>query len=205
MTIPDGQTASADTWTAADADPERGWATLSQDAKRERILCAAGRVFAADGLDAPMPAVAAAAGAGVASVYRQFPSKTDLLAAVVTQRLEQIRDAAIAATTRDVDRWTALTEMLLTLVQQQSADKFLDDALRRVRAHPDVADASRRWLEVIGLLVAQAQAEGTVRPDATATDIRLLFAATGAAQTIEPGAWQRMLTLLLDGLRTPAP
>ena len=193
--------ADAEAWAAP--DPELDWAALSHDAKRERILCAAGRVFAADGLQAPMPAVAAAAGVGVASVYRQFPSKTDLLAALVNKRLEQIRVAAIAAAGRDVDRWTALTEMLWMLVERQSADDFLGDAWQRVSDHPEVADASREATEAIGRLVAEAQAEGTVRPDATAIDIRLLFAATRAARSVEPAAWRRMLTLLIDGLRTP--
>jgi AcrR family transcriptional regulator len=202
MTIPRAAHIAAEAWAAPDL--EREWATLSADAKHERILRAAGRVFAADGLDAPMPAVAAAAGAGVASVYRQFPSKTDLLAALVNKRLEQIRDAAVAATARDVDRWTALTEMLWMLVERQSGDAFLGEAWHRVSDHPAVANASRKATDAIGRLVAEAQAEGTVRPDATATDIQLLFAATRAARSIEPTAWRRMLTLLIDGLRAPA-
>jgi AcrR family transcriptional regulator len=202
MTIPHPPQTAAEAWALP--DPELDWATLSQDAKRERILCAAGRVFAADGLDAPMPAVAAAAGAGVASVYRQFPSKTDLLAALVNTRLRQIRDAVIAAAERDVDRWTALTEMLWMLVERQSADDLLGEAWQRVSDHPAVADASREATEAIGRLVVAAQAEGSVRADANAFDIRLLFAATRAASSVDPTAWRRMLTLLIDGLRAPA-
>ena len=202
MTIPRAAQTAAEAWALP--DPELDWATLSPDAKRERILSAAGRVFAADGLDAPMPAVAAAAGAGVASVYRQFPSKTDLLAALVNTRLRQIRDAVIAAAERDVDRWTALTEMLWMLVERQSADDLLGEAWQRVSDHPAVADASREATEAIGRLVVEAQAEGTVREDANAVDIRLLFAATRAARSVEPAAWRRMLTLLIDGLRAPA-
>jgi AcrR family transcriptional regulator len=56
-------------------DLEPAWALLDPEAKRARLLKAAGEVFARDGLDTPMPVVAAAAGAGVGSVYRQFPSK----------------------------------------------------------------------------------------------------------------------------------
>jgi AcrR family transcriptional regulator len=203
MTIPRAEPAATEAWPSP--APELDWATLSQEAKRERILCAAGRVFTADGLDAPMPAVAAAAGAGVASVYRQFPSKTDLLAALVNTRLQQIHDAATAAAGRDVDRWTALTEMLWMLVERQSADDFLGEAWQRVSDHPAVADASRQATEAIGRLVAEAQADGTVRRDATAVDIRLLFAATRAARSVDPDAWRRMLTLLIDGLRAPSP
>lgn len=202
MTIPRTAEAIAEAW--ASPVPEPSWATLSHEGKRERILYAAGRVFAADGLDAPMPAVAAAAGVGVASVYRQYPSKTDLLAALVTERLHQIRDAAIAAAARDVDRWTALTEMLWMLVERQSADDFLGEAWQRVSDHTTVDDASRRAIEAIGRLVVEARDEGTVREDATAADIRLLFAATRAARSVDPAGWRRMLTLLIDGLRAPA-
>ncbi len=69
--------------------PKACWSDLDAAEKRLRLLRAAGEVFARDGLDAPMPAVAAAAGAGVGSVYRQFPSKHDLLAALVVERLKE--------------------------------------------------------------------------------------------------------------------
>ena len=51
---------------------------------------AAERVFAEHGLDAPMPAVARAAGAGVGSLYRQFASKDELVAALAERRLTRI-------------------------------------------------------------------------------------------------------------------
>src|SRR5271157_2549419 len=66
------------------------WSELSPEAKYERLLDAAGTVFARDGLQAPMPTVAAAAGAGVGSLYRQFPSKRELVAELVVRRLTLI-------------------------------------------------------------------------------------------------------------------
>jgi AcrR family transcriptional regulator len=62
------------------------WSNLDPQEKRSRLLLAAGEVFAREGLDAPMPAIAAAAGAGIGSVYRQFSSKRELLAALVVER-----------------------------------------------------------------------------------------------------------------------
>ena len=76
------------------SEPLICWADLDQEDKRARLLQAAGEVFARDGLDAPIPAVAAAAGAGIGSVYRQFPSKRDLLAALVSERLSDSEDGA---------------------------------------------------------------------------------------------------------------
>src|SRR5271154_1713664 len=71
-----------------DAAPRAAfWSTLDAEHKRATLLRAAGEVFAREGLDAPMPSVAAAAGAGVGSVYRQFPSKRELLPALGVERL----------------------------------------------------------------------------------------------------------------------
>jgi AcrR family transcriptional regulator len=182
------------------ADPEREWSALDGDDKRERLLCAAGRLFARDGLDAPMPAVAAEAGAGVASLYRQFPSKHELLAALVVRRLEQVASAATEAAARDGDRWSALTEMLWTIVERQSGDDFVGEAALLVSEHPDVIDSTERATAALERLMADARAEGRLRSDATTLDVRLLFAATRAAKRVAPEAWQRMLALLIDAL-----
>src|SRR4051794_20763027 len=66
------------------------WAELDAAAKRTRLLTVSHEVFTRDGLDAPMPALAAAAGIGVGSLYRQFPSKHELLSALVIERLEEV-------------------------------------------------------------------------------------------------------------------
>ena len=65
----------------------REWSRLDPEAKRERLLNAATDVFARHGLDAPMSEVAEVAGAGVASIYRAFGSKHELLATLVTRRM----------------------------------------------------------------------------------------------------------------------
>ncbi len=59
-----------------------------------------------------MPEVAAAAGAGVGSVYRQFPSKRELLAALVIERLESVRVDAEAALDSPAGPWAALVALL---------------------------------------------------------------------------------------------
>jgi AcrR family transcriptional regulator len=190
-------TASAQSQRVSDA---ACWATLSPEAKLERLLSAAGEVFAARGLDSPMSEVAAAAGSGMSSVYRRFPSKLELLAALVTRRMEQIAVAAAEAEASVGDRWSALRTMLCSLVQGQSADDFMGEARARVADHPDVHDASERATAALERLLAAARAEGHVRPDATTLDLRLLFAATRAAKRVEPETWPRMLELMLDAL-----
>lgn len=177
-----------------------GWTTLTTEDKRERLLSAAAEVFARDGLDAPMSEVAEAAGAGVASVYRRYPSKRELLAALVIRRMEQIVEAAGEAEARAGDRWAALVEMLKSLVEQQSADDFLGEARAIVADVPGVTEATDRATAALERLLVDARAEGRLRSDASTLDLRLLFAATRAAKRVEPEHWPRMLELLISAL-----
>jgi AcrR family transcriptional regulator len=147
-----------------------------------------------------MSDVADAVGAGVASVYRRFPSKQALLAALVARRMDQIVTAARDACRRHGDRWSALIEMLTTVVERQAADDFLGEARAMVADDPDVIAATARATEAMERLLGSARAEGRLRADASTLDLRLLFAATRAAKQVEPEHWPRMLELLIDSL-----
>jgi AcrR family transcriptional regulator len=176
------------------------WAQLSAEDKRARLLRVAGEVFARDGLDAPMPVIAAAAGAGIGSVYRQFPSKRDLLAALVVERLNEAEQGADAARQSAAGPWSALTGLLWALAERQAADDVLGEAMATVSEHPQVQAALARTTQALEQLLAAARAEGRLRGDATTLDLRLLFAATRAAAQLESGAWRRMLELGIDAL-----
>jgi AcrR family transcriptional regulator len=176
------------------------WAALGPEAKRERLLRAAAEVFGRHGLDAPMSEVAESAGAGVASIYRRFPSKLELLAALVVRRLDWITDAARRADRQAGDRWHALTQLLRALVATQAADDFFGQARAAVADHREVVAATQQATEALERVLAAARQEGRLRPDATTLDLRLLFAATHAARRVEPEHWPRMLELMLDAL-----
>ncbi len=180
-----------------------GWAALDPEEKRDRLLRAAGEVFARAGLDAPMPAIAAAAGAGMGSVYRQFPSKHDLLAALVVQRLGEAEHGADAALASAAGPWAALTGLLWALAERQAVDDVLGEAMATVSEHPAVQDALARTNAALERLLDAARSEGKLRADATSLDLRLLFAATRAAGALEQGAWRRMLELGIDALQAP--
>jgi AcrR family transcriptional regulator len=181
-------------------EPRTCWSDLNADGKRARLLRAAGEVFARDGLDAPMPAIAAAAGAGIGSVYRQFPSKRDLLAALVIERLEEAEEGANDALASVAGPWSALTGLLWALAERQATDDVLGEAMATVSEHPAVQQARERTTEALERLLSAARAEGRLRADATTLDLRLLFAAVRAAGPLEPGAWRRMLELGIDAL-----
>lgn len=181
------------------------WSSLTPAAKGERLLAAAAEVFVTRGLDAPMSEVASAAGAGVASIYRRYPSKHELLAAIVVRRLDLIADAAAAAHARPGDRFEALAAMIRSVVEGQSVDDFMGEARAIVAGHPDIEAATARTTTAMERLLSAARAEGRLRSDATTLDVRLLFAATRAAKQVEPAQWPRMLELMLDALEARRP
>jgi AcrR family transcriptional regulator len=180
------------------------WSELDAGGKRTRLLQAAGEVFARSGLGAPMPEVAAAAGAGIGSVYRQFPSKHALLAALVIERLEGVREDADAALASPAGPWAALVALLRDYAERQAGDDVVGEATACVSTDPDVDRAYTSATGALERLLEAGRAEGRLRPDATTDDLRLLFAATRAAGQLEPGAWRRMLELGIDALDTQA-
>jgi AcrR family transcriptional regulator len=180
--------------------PVSCWSDLDAEEKRARLLRAAGEVFARDGLDAPMPAIALAAGAGIGSVYRQFPSKRDLLAALVVERLKDIAGQADAALASVTDPWPALTGLLWALAERQAADHVVGEAMATVSEHPAVQVWLASVTDALERVLAAARADGSLRADATTLDLRLLFAATRASEQLQPGAWRRMLELGIDAL-----
>jgi AcrR family transcriptional regulator len=180
--------------------PREIWSTLGPEAKHERLLNAATEVFVRHGLAAPMSDVAEAAGSGVASIYRLYPSKHELLAALVVRRMQQLAAAADDAQRRPGDRWTALTEMLRRVVETQAADDFMGEARAVVAGHAEVAEATDHAASAWERLLGDARKEGRLRSDASVLDLRLLFAATRVAKRVEPQQWPRMLELLIDAL-----
>jgi AcrR family transcriptional regulator len=177
-----------------------GWGALDARAKRARLLAVSHRVFARDGLDAPMPALAAAAGIGVGSLYRQFPSKRDLLAALVIERLEEVIAEVEAALASAAGPWAALTAFLWDHSERAVADDVLAEALACLQVDPEVKRVRARSTAALRRLLDAAREEGEVRADATVLDLRLIFAAARAAEGVEPGAWRRALELGIDSL-----
>jgi AcrR family transcriptional regulator len=193
MAIP-GQ---ADRDRPADRAP---WSTLDAETKRRRLLAAAETVFARDGLDAPVPAIAAAAGAGVGSVYRAFASKDDIVAALAVERLGWFTGRAPAAAA-DSDPGAALQELLRAIVARNSADNVLASALQSAIERPDLAQARAAALEACELLLRRVAEQGSFRADLTPDDIRLVLAGVRAADASERGTGSRLLELTLSGLR----
>jgi AcrR family transcriptional regulator len=182
------------------AVPVANWAELAPDEKRARILAAAAELFSQEGLDAPMPALAAAIGVGVGSLYRCYPSKHELVAALVVARLQETRAAVETVLAADGDAWHSLCEILWAIAERQAGDNLFGKATELVAGDPQVVRARAAATAAFDQLLARASAAGRSRPDANGRDLLLLFAATRAARAVDADGWRRVLELFLDAL-----
>src|SRR5437764_15147235 len=107
-----------------------GHRALRADARRnhEAVIAAAKKLFADQGLDAQMPDVAKAARVGVGTVYRHFPTKDDLIAALVAERFERLAQRALESLELD-DPWEGISEFIRLSAQIQADDRGLCEVM----------------------------------------------------------------------------
>jgi AcrR family transcriptional regulator len=181
---------------------------LRRDAQRNRdaIVAAARQVFCDHGLEAPLEQIARRAGVGIATLYRRFPSRVELLDAVLTDNLQAHIDAAEQALAAD-DPWEGFAFYLEQSCRLQAADRGLNDAMgMRFPRATAVEAAKTRLFELVGQVVDRAQQSGQLRADLTQEDLAFLtWANTRILPAVRaagaPEAWRRHLGLLLDGFR----
>ncbi len=196
--------------TAQAQETSRGPAAqrpLRRDAERnrQRILAAAAQVFTDRGLDATLDDVARAAGVGVGTVYRRFPDKEALIAALFRARIDNLvtvaEDACAAA-----DPWQAVVSYLEYAAAAMAGDTGLRQLMMFGTYDRDqVCYARDRMRPVITRLVQRAQASGDLRGDFEATDVKMiafmLASLAEYAAAVTPDVWRRYLAMLIDGLR----
>jgi AcrR family transcriptional regulator len=177
------------------------WSSLTSTEKQARTLTVAGELFARDGIDAPMPALAAAIGVGVGSIYRQVGKKDEIIAALVIERSAVLRTRFLAAGEAE-DPWAALT-----VATHETVDDCIGDALSQTAwdeaafASEAVRDARAEATEALAQLVERAREAGALRDDATHEDLRLVFCALRELGGIGPEAAHRLAELVLRGMR----
>jgi AcrR family transcriptional regulator len=184
--------------------------TLRADAQRNRsaVMCAAASVFAESGPEAPLEEVARAAGVGIATLYRRFPTREALIEAVFEAKMATHADRSEAAATRSLtDPWTAFRDHVSTLVDVQVADpSFGSVLLRPMQGSYLFARDHARALAATKRLIRRARQAGVVRHDLHHSDLYLLLVAT-AAVVAEPGpldarpAARRLCALFLDSVQ----
>ena len=181
---------------------------LRADARRNReaVLTAARELFADQGLDAQMPDVAKAANVGVGTVYRHFPTKDHLIAALVTDRFERLAAQAREGL-ENPDAWEGISSFIRFAAQTQADDRGLCEVMG---SRPDLMDAAARGAglaEICDQLVRRAQNSGQLRPDLEWQDIPMIACGLGSVTQSAPapstGRWPRLVEIILDGLRAP--
>jgi AcrR family transcriptional regulator len=187
--------------------------SLRADARRNReaILAAAKELFAEQGLDAQMPDIARAAKVGVGTVYRHFPTKDDLIEALVAERFERVAEHGAEALERaKSDPWQAFAEYMRLSVELQANDRGLSQVMS---SRPELMEEHAHrsgTFELSEKLVALAQKSGDLRRDAEVLDVPMIICGLGhvtqaaIAGKAAPGmSWERFLAIVLDGLRAP--
>jgi AcrR family transcriptional regulator len=180
---------------------------LRRDAqwRRDKLIAAAQREFAAQGVDASLEKIARDAGVAIGTLYRHFPTRLDLLLAAFKPRLQEFLDGAEKALEMD-DPWEGFVCYLENLFRVQAGDRGFNDFLSR--RFPGSADTERihdQMCRQIEDVLTRAQEAGEARPDITQADIVNLIWSNGriidATSTTAPNAWRRYLYLMLDAYR----
>jgi AcrR family transcriptional regulator len=187
-----------------------GLAAVTQRAdarlNRARILAAAAEVFAEHGASASTEEIARKAQVAIGTVFRHFPTKDDLLRAIMKDLLEQLT-GEVSLLAAKGDPGTALMQFCVSIVGQAAAKKTVVDLLAAAGTDVGVAGAVHALQQGIGALLASAQQAGTVREDVQLDEVMALV--TSLCYGVLHGGWdsglqRRALTIIFDGLR-PAP
>ncbi|MQA08356.1 MAG: TetR family transcriptional regulator [Pseudonocardiaceae bacterium] len=184
---------------------------LRADARRnrERVLEAARTAFADEGLAVPLDEIARRAGVGAGTVYRHFPTKEALFAAIVAGNLDTQTEWARALAT-DPDPAGALEKFFREMVEQGVGNRAFTDALNCSGVDVWTTEAARagsELLDALAALLTRAQQAGVVRQDITAKQVKALLVGVLAAGDWLGGDVQarRQLTeVICAGFRTGA-
>jgi AcrR family transcriptional regulator len=192
----------------ADALPNpRGARAPRTDALRNRqvLLAAAAQAFAEQGTEVSIAEIAQRAGIAKGTVFRHFPAKEDLIAAIMGEIIDDLVGAAVRLSEAP-DPAAALLEFMTYGVERLAGNRGLCEVVGR----PSLQQASVRagidhLCEVVEELVDRARRAGAIRAEISGADIVLLLA--GVHQTAapvahaEPQLWRRYLALVFDGIR----
>lgn len=178
-------------------------------ANREAILAAATEQLASDGVDASLTAVAERAGVGIATLYRNFPSRQDLIRAVLDdleQRMLEIIEKALARIEADPQAaWLTFVNDTARLRSGALLPAFAAAFVAQGELPRQLTEHRKRLLDAIQAVLDRAQAAGLVRSDLTAVRFQLGIASItrplpGAA-LVEPTDQETwMIEVFIQGL-----
>jgi AcrR family transcriptional regulator len=180
-----------------------GHRRLRADAQRnrDRILTAARVAFSEVGPSVPADEIARRADVSTMTLYRHFPNRDELVAAVIERGIAEDVDPVIAAALVNPDPWQGLVDVIGATVHSSTSSPAWRETLAAAREVGLTDYARDRIFEPVSELLSRAQDSGEVRADIAATDIPPIvgmlrfFAITGDASTAD--AWLRYFSLML--------
>ncbi|MET9660153.1 helix-turn-helix domain-containing protein [Streptomyces sp. NPDC006510] len=180
---------------------------LRRDAElnRERIVAAARAVFGERGLAAPLEDVARRAEVNIATLYRRFPEREALIEAVLTDRMHELARLAEEAMSAP-DPWEGFRGFVERACAMQAADRGVTEGFTACFPDsPGMEEPRIRALDALDALIRRAQEQCCLRSEVTSGDIMLFLMANAgvlsSTRNAAPGAWQRLVALLLDSCR----
>lgn len=181
---------------------------LRADAARnvDKIITAARQCFQEFGPEVPLQTIAATAGVGPATLFRNFADKEELVLAALNRQLRLTVDPVIDDALADIDAAAGLFRVIEAIMAAASTDANLLGAVAGRRQL--LTGITGSLIDSIGILLGRGQGQGTLRPDISMTDIfRLLAMLIGVVDTMEPGsdAWRRPVALVEDAIRSERP
>jgi AcrR family transcriptional regulator len=173
------------------------------DARRNhaRLTEVAAAAFRDEGLDVGVDEIARRAGVGVATLYRHFPAKTDLILAVMEAVLDDF-EAAAAKALRPAEPEQAVARFLRSTLTLQCRNRGFLETFAHHDLPAGVRDRlSRRARAILEPIVATGHRTGTIRPELDAADLLLVVRMLGAVSAApRRRSAERYLAILLLGL-----
>jgi AcrR family transcriptional regulator len=177
---------------------------LRADARQNhaRLITAATAAFAEKGADAPLEDIARRAGVGIGTLYRHFPTRLDLQAAVFRNQVGTVcgeGDALLETAPPDQAFTAWMRSLNAYLVTKRGLSHALIEA---VGIESELISSC--WMtmrETTERLLANGQEAGVIRPDVTATDVMRLVHGVAVSTERAPDRADALLSIVLDGLR----
>ena len=169
---------------------------------RERLITAAREAFTSDAATVSLDSVARAAGVGIGTLYRHFPTRDSLAEAVYRSEFAALRDCA-AELLADRPPDAALRAWMSRFADYIATKREMAEALRSVMSSISLSEKRAELAEAARTLLEAGAQDGSLRSDVPAEDVVAgivgIFLACGPDQPEQAG---RLLDLMVDGLRS---
>jgi AcrR family transcriptional regulator len=190
--------------------PETASRPVRADARRnyERLLEAAIQAFASEGADVPLEAIAKAAGVGIGTLYRHFPTRDALVEATYRQQLAWLCDA-VPGLLRSLPPDQATRAWMDLFMDYVTTKRYLAGAMRAVVASNGAlyVQSRTRLIAALAALLDAGATAGTLRSDAEPDDVLVALSGVSlaAGEPKQRDQAGRLFDLLVDGLCQHAP